>query len=104
MSVLYSLPLRTDCTPTRTTKRNSAFKFLFFFLIASLSFQVVFAQDEKDIQNRKETELKKQESEQTELKLKANPKLRERLEAIRQLKPLSVELTAAEQQKISDQR
>ena len=104
MSVLYSLPLRRDCAPTRSRKRNSACKLLFFFLIASLSFQVVFAQDEKEIQNRKETELKRQEAQQTELKLKANPKWRERLESIRQLTPLSVELTAAEQQKLADQQ
>ena len=104
MSVLYPLPLRTDCTRRKTRKRNSAFKFIFFFLITSLSFQVIFAQEEKEIQNRKEAELKKQEAEQTELKLKANPKLKERLEATRQLKPLTLELTQLEQQKISDQQ
>jgi len=104
MSVLYPLTLRTDCARSRTRKSNSAFKFLFFFLIASLSFQAVFGQDEKEIQNRKEAELKKQEAEQTDAKIKANPKLRERLEAIGQLKPLTLTLIPGEQQKISDQQ
>jgi choline-glycine betaine transporter len=62
MSVLYPLTLRTDYTPTKARKSNSAVKFVFFFLIAILSFQSSFAQDEKEIQNRKEAELKKQEA------------------------------------------
>src|SRR4026209_905656 len=104
MSVLYPLTLRKGYSHSRTRKRNSTFKFLFFFLIASLSFQAVFAQDEKEIQNRKEAELKKQEAEQTDAKIKANPKLRARLEVIGQLKPLTLTLTPSEQQKITDQQ
>src|SRR5688572_24869458 len=104
MSVLYPLTLRTDYTQSGTKKRNSAFRFFFFLLVASSSFQVVFAQDEKEIQNRKEAELKRQEAEQTEFKLKANPKLRERLEATQQARPLAVGAITEEQQKIASQQ
>ena len=104
MSVLYPLTLRTDCAQSRTKKRNSSFKFLFAFLIVSLSFQAAFAQTEKEIQNRKEAELKKQEAEQTDAKIKANPKLRERLDAIGQVKPLTLTLVPGEQTKTSDQQ
>src|SRR5688572_22327180 len=104
MPVLYPLTLRTDYTQSVTKKRNSAFRFFFFLLVASSSFQVVFAQDEKEIQNRKEAELKRQEAEQTEFKLKANPKLRERLEATQQARPLAVGAITEEQQKIASQQ
>src|SRR5687767_13513916 len=104
MPVLYPLTLRTDYTQSGTKKRNSAFRFFFFLLIVSLPFQVVFAQDEKEIQNRKEAELKRQEAEQTEFKLKANPKLRERLEATQQARPLTAGPITEEQQKIASQQ
>jgi len=104
MSVLYPLTLRTDYTPSRSRKSNSAIRFVFFFLIAGFSFQGTFAQDEKEIQNRKEAELKKQEAVQMDAKLKANPGLKEKLEASNKLKQEPVVLSPQEQQKISDQQ
>jgi subtilisin-like proprotein convertase family protein len=98
MSVLYPLTLRRNYTRSRPGKTNSAIKFVLFFLIASISFNGLFAQEvSKEEQARKEAE-------QTDAKLKANPRLRERLEAIGQLKPLTLAPAPAEQQKIADQQ
>ena len=95
MSVLYPLTLRTDYTRTRPGKSNSAIKFVLFFLIASISFNGLFAQEvSKEEQARKEAELKKQEAVLIDAKLKANPKLKERLEATKQVKPEPVVLSS----------
>jgi hypothetical protein len=104
MSVLYPLTLRTDYIRTKARKSNSAVKFVFFFLIAILSFQSSFAQDEKEIQNRKEAELKKQEAAALESKLRSNPGLEQRLKAVKQEKQEPVVLSPEEQQKVSDQQ
>jgi len=105
MSVLYPLTLRIDYTRTRSGKNNSAIKFVLFFLIASISFNGLFAQEvSKEEQARKEAELKKQEAILIDAKLKANPGLKERLEASGKLKLEAVVLTPEEQQKISDQQ
>ena len=99
MSVLYPLTLRTDCTPSRSGKCNSAIKFVLFFLIAGISFNGLFAQEvSKEEQARKEAELKRQEAIQSELKLRANPKLKERLESTNQLR----QDLPTEQQTVSD--
>ena len=98
MSVLYSLTLRTDYTRSRPGKSNSAIKFVLFFLIASISFNGLFAQEvSKEEQARKEAELKKQEAVLMDAKLKANPGLKERLEASGKLKLEAVVLTPEEQ-------
>ena len=62
MSVLYSLTLRTNNTTSTIRKRKLAFRFIFFFLIASFLFQETFGQDEKEIQirNRREAKLNEQ--------------------------------------------
>ena len=105
MSVLYSLTLRTDYTRSRPGKSNPAIKFVLFFLIASISFNGLFAQEvSKEEQARKEAELKKQEAVLMDAKLKANPGLKERLEASGKLKLEPVVLTPEEQQKVSDQK
>src|SRR4030095_6323458 len=98
MSVLYPLTLPRNYARSRSGKINSAIKFVLFFLIASISFNGLFAQDvSKDEQTRKETELKKQEAAILDAKLKANPGLKERLEAAGKLKLGSVVLTPEEQ-------
>ena len=105
MSVLYPLTLRRNYTRSRPGKSNSAIKFVLFFLIASISFNGLFAQEvSKEEQARKEAELKKQEAVLMDAKLKANPGLKERLEASGKLKPEPVVLTPEEQQKVSDQQ
>src|SRR4030095_3874706 len=99
MSVLYSLTLRTDYTRTGSGKNNSAIKFVLFFLIVSISFNGLFAQEvSKEEQARKEAELKRQEA------MLMDAKLRDRLEATKQIKQEPVVLTAEEQQKVSDQQ
>src|SRR6186713_271581 len=104
MSVLYPLTLRRNYTRSRTRKSNSAIKF-FLFLIACISFIGSFAQEvSKEEQARKEIGLKKQEAAILDAKLKANPGLKERLEAAGKLKSESVALTPEEQQKVSDQQ
>jgi subtilisin-like proprotein convertase family protein len=64
------------------------------------SFQASFAQDEKEIQNRKEAELKKQEAAKMVEKLKANPSMLQRLNAA-ELKDLISQLPEADQKAIT---
>jgi len=104
MSVLYPLTLRTDYAQSKIRNRKFAFRFLFFFLIASFSFNGVSAQESKEEQTRKEAELKKQEAVLIDAKLKANPKLRDRLEAVKEINLTPTQLSPEEQQKISDQQ
>src|ERR1700752_4161085 len=105
MSVLYPLTLRIDYTRTRSGKNNSAIKFVLFFLIASISFNGLFAQEvSKEEQARKEAELKKQEAVILDAKLKANPGLKERIKALRNLKPEPIVLTPEEEKKSSKQQ
>ncbi|HKC36383.1 MAG TPA: hypothetical protein VKB95_09990, partial [Chitinophagaceae bacterium] len=56
----------------------------------------------KEEQNRKEAEQKRQEAVLIDAKLNANPKLKERLEAVKELKLAPVQLSPEEQQKVSD--
>jgi len=105
MSVLYPLTLRRNYTRTRSGKSNSTIKFVIFFFIASISFNGLFAQEiSKEEQARKEAELKKQEAVLMDAKLKANPGLKEKIEASRKVKSEPVVLTPAEQQKVSDEQ
>ena len=101
MSVLYPLPLRANYTRTRTGKRNSAPKYLFFFLIAGLSFVGTFAQDEKAVQNMKEAELKRQEAAAIEAKMRANPGVRNGVDLRNGSNQLLVTLPDAEKKKIA---
>jgi subtilisin-like proprotein convertase family protein len=100
MSVLYPLTLRTDCTPSER-KGNSTFRILIFLLITMLSFQASFAQGEKEILNRKEAELKKQEATELIEKLKTNPKLLERMQKSPASKQMLEQLSAEDQKKIA---
>lgn len=105
MSVLYPLTLRTDYTRSRPRKSNSVIKFVLFFLIASIYFNGSIAQEvSKEEQARKEAGQKKQEAAILDAKLKANPGLKERLDAAGKLKLEPVVLTPEEQQKVSDQQ
>ena len=105
MSVLYPLTLRRNYTRTRSAKSNSTIKFVLFFLIASISFNGSFAQEvSKEEQARKEADLKRQEAVLMDTKLKANPGLKEKLEAAGKLKSEPLVLTPEEQQKVSDQQ
>ena len=105
MSVLYPLTLRTDYALTRSRKSSSFIKFVLCFLIASLSFNGLFAQEvSKEEQARKEAGAKKQEAIQAEMKLKANPNMKTRPGATIQLIQEPVILSAAEQQKVADQQ
>lgn len=105
MSVLYPLTLRRSYTHSKPGKSNSAIKFVLCFLITSISFTGLFAQEvSKEEQARKEAEVKKQEAVLLDAKLKANPGLKERLEASGKLKSEPVVLTLEEQQKVSDQQ
>ena len=81
MSVLYPLTLPTYYIRPKSRKVNSAIKSVLIFLIASISFNGLFAQEvSKEHQNRKEVEQKKQEAAELEVKIKANPTLKGRLE------------------------
>src|SRR6187402_1238207 len=74
MSVLYPFTLRRNYTRSRPGRSNSVTKFVFFFLIAGIPFNGLFAQEvSKEEQTRKEAELKKEEAARLETKLKANP-------------------------------
>lgn len=99
MSVLYPLTLRRGCTHSKT-KRNTALRILLFFMIAILSFQGSFGQDDKEIQIRKEAGLKKQEAAKLAEKLKANPALIQKLRT-NELKEIMDQLPEAEQKVIS---
>ena len=74
MSVLYPLTLRTNYALSKSRKSNSLIKFVLCFLITSISFSELFAQEvSKEEEARKEAELKRQEAAALEAKLKANP-------------------------------
>ncbi len=99
MSVLYPVTLGRGCTHFKT-KSNTALRILLFLSITIFSFQQSFAQDEKELQVRKEAELKKQEAAQLAEKLKANPALIRKLR-INELKELVDRLPEAEQKVIT---
>jgi len=100
MSVLYSLTLRRDYTRTKTGKSNSVIRFVFFFLIASFSFNGLFAQEvSKEEKTRKEAELKKQEAAAIEAKMKANPGLRNKVDLRNNSKQGPITLSAADEKK-----
>jgi subtilisin-like proprotein convertase family protein len=100
MSVLYSLTLRRNCAHSKNEKTHPALKFALFFLIAGISFNGAVAQEvSKQEQERKEAEVKKQEAAIMDAKLKANPGLKEKLEASKKLDQEPAILTPEQQQK-----
>src|SRR6185436_6801060 len=99
MSVLYPLTLRRGCTHSKI--KSATLKILLFLMVAIFSFQGSFAQDEKDVQNRKEAELKKQEADRLVEKLKANPKLLEKITVSPDTKQSIDQLKEEEQKKAS---
>ena len=77
MSVLYPLTLRTNYALSKSRKNNTLIKFVLCFLIASISFNGLFAQEvSKEELAKKEAELKKQEALLMDAKFKANPSLK----------------------------
>jgi subtilisin-like proprotein convertase family protein len=101
MSVLYPLTLRTYYIRPKSGKINSAFKSVLIFLIASISFNGLFAQEvSKEQQNRKEVEQKKQEAAELEAKINANPTLKGRLELKDKSTQPAVQLSADQEKKL----
>ena len=103
MSVLYPLTLREDFAHSKTRIKNFKLKALVVILIVCLSGQGVFAQDEKEIQRRREVELKKQEAAEMEAKIAANPTMRTRVNATNNLRS-PVQLTDEQEKQIALQK
>jgi len=84
MSVLYPLTFLKDSKRSKNGKRNTTLRILLVCLIAGLSFQSSFAQEDKEAQMRREAELKKQEAIHLAEKLKANPNMKQKMAVVNQ--------------------
>lgn len=84
MSVLYSLTLRRDYSTFKNRKSNSVNRFILLLLIAGFSFQGAFAQNEKEMQKKKEADMKNEEAAALEARMQTNPAFKARIEKLNQ--------------------